>query len=217
MPDQINKILRDEQYSKLPSIQDTMREFTAETQIEKTKSEDFVMKGIMDGKSKTEIVGILNNKHPEINFTTSDINKFLERNSQFVRELEKKNTSTVRRHLVAKTECEEYLANIARFTEKLVVKYDEKGDSTSTIQAINALNNTLRTYLKLMAYGGFSPKNNETNIQVNIDSPQEKGFKKTLEANFKLVDDEPEKQVQEDKGSSYRPLSESPNKEGNNR
>ncbi len=189
MSEKIDKALS-ENFSDLPNAKEMYREFKEKSKIEEMELEGYVIKKLMTGMSKSSVVKELNEKHPDVGFTNHDMDKFLERNNQIVKELEKDKNILARRHKAAKVEVEERLSNIISFTENLVKKYDQSDDPQSTVAALNSLNKSIMNYAKLAGYldeNENDNNNNKTVIQV-VSDKHDKLSKRAHEADFKMVE-----------------------------
>lgn len=137
---------------KLPAVMDAntlYKEFIGLTNIERVKEQDYVLKSLMRGKSKNEIVSFLSKKHPDYNFNYYDLEKFMARNQKIVQAMGKEVEMSARRTLEAKEQCSEMLAGLALYTQNLVKEFRSEGDNTNTVAAIRALNGTLENYMKV--------------------------------------------------------------------
>ena len=160
---EVDKVL--EQLPTVINANDLYREFIGLTEIERFKEEDFVMRSLLRGKTKTEITRTLREKHPEGIFTMLDFEKFLARNQEIVKAMGQEVTMSARRHLAARAQCGEMLAGLALYTQKMVTEFRAEGDNTNTVAAIRALNSTLENYMKLE---GMVGPENEGGKVVNI-------------------------------------------------
>lgn len=183
----INDFLNDNKELQDKKITDLLVEFRKKTGIEEYKEEDFVLRELVRGTPMKHICEKLNQKHPEHNFSITEFKTFLDRNKEIVKSLENSMTNVSRRHLAARTQVEEEMADLYLFTKELLKKFNNEGDNNATLGAIKALNLTLVNYCKLVGMGGFNNSGVTTNIEVNVGEKREA---KTLEANFKMVDTE---------------------------
>lgn len=182
----VNKIIETD-FLKLPKASELYSEFIGQSKIEKLKEEKFVTGELMLGKTQASIVKELSLKHPEENFSKSDIDMFLERNREIVSDLERQKTALARRHLNAKAKLEEELASLAMYTKKLIMEYHDKGDSTATLNAIKILSDLLVRFGKMAGFMDTAPQTNVNITQIMSEKHSEKASR-IVEANFKMVD-----------------------------
>lgn len=177
-------------FSKLPKADQLYHAMQKKTKIETAKEEDNVLRKVLAGEKKSVILDYLNNKHKELEFNHNDLNKFLERNQDVTKALEKENTSLAKRHLNAKVQIEEKLANIILFTEQLIKKYDSTEDAQSTIAALNVLNKSIMNYAKL---SGLMEEKSEgekiaQSIVDKISDKHQSLAKRAHNAEFKIIE-----------------------------
>jgi len=196
MTDLINEFLKTDFGEDKKKIKDLLVEFSEESNIEKVKAESLVMNELIRGTTKFNICKLLREKYPNYVFSLTDLDRFLERNNEIVKQMEVKQSLTARRHLAARSQIEEELARLYMFTKRLLKKFDAEGDNNATLGAIKALNQTLVNYCKLISVGGFSQtEGSKTNIEINVGG--DRRVAKTLEANFKMVDNQLPKEEEE--------------------
>lgn len=184
--DKVNEIIQNG-FLELPTGRELYQEFVRESQIEKSKEEDYVIRSLMKGMTKKGIVKELVLKHPQEKFSVDDINRFLDRNKDIVELLEKEKSQLARRHLDAKVKIEEEIAEVAMFTKKLISKYDEQKDNASTLQAINTLMKLLVNYSKIAGfYDAHSDQPTNQNIIQIISEKNSTIASKMVEADFKM-------------------------------
>lgn len=177
------------------------KEFTEKSKIEKYKEEDNVLRMMIRGQAKSEIIKNLNDKYrkEEVKFTLNDVEKFLSRNTQIIEYLEDDKTRLVRRHLEARTGVEESMRDLLIFTQHHLNKANNEGDTRTTNDTIRTLNDVLKTYAKLK---GFDMDNQTTAIQVNISDEivnrKSSLIKKVVEADFKIDNGAEENKVLKD-------------------
>ena len=176
-------------FSKLPNANELYKEFVSISEIEKVKEEDFVIDQLMRGRTKSSIIKELSMKHPTNSFSDYDMTKFLDRNDQIVKELEKQKTQLARRHLNAKVKIEEEMAQMFLYTKKLVDEYRSQGDNNNTVAALRTAMDMMVKYSKLAGFYGEDAKVKEpTKNVINIITDQKANIaKKIVKANFNLV------------------------------
>lgn len=163
------------------------KEFLGETDIEKTKEEDFVIMSLVKGKTDREIRKELRERHPEYKFTKEDFEKFLVRNDDAVKFLENRRNTTALRHLRAKVQIEEHLASAAKFAERLAIECKNNGDYSTSVAALRTMADIVVRLGKIQGYD-TSDNAKVANI-VNIISEKHSKLKDRIhEADFKLVD-----------------------------
>ena len=173
-------------------IKKEYEKFTSQSRIESFGEEDYVIKEMMLGKKPNYIIKTLNMKYPDVKFGKKDITDFLDRHRELTKYFKDKNNKLVKRHLAARTEVEEELANMALFCRNLITKYDSNNDSSATIAAIKALNTTIMNYSKIAGMLE-APEKKETKNIINIVSERhEKLANKLLGANFDALEVEGE-------------------------
>lgn len=179
---------------KLPTVMDAntlYNEFIGMTNIERVKEEDYVIKSLMRGKSKNEIVDFLSKKHPDHNFNYYDLEKFMAKNHKLVKAMGQEVEMSARRTLRAKEECSEMLAGLALYTQNLVKDFRAEGDNTNTVAAIRALNGTLENYMKVE---GIIEKKSDQPQVVNVVNAVSEGKSRLKEkihrADFSFDDEE---------------------------
>lgn len=177
-------------FSNLPNANELYRELQNQTKIERYKEEDTVIKSLLSGKKKNSIVRDLNLKYPEAKFKQEDLDKFMERNQEVTKALEKAKNQLSRRHFAAKVQIEEKMADVILMVERLIKKYDDKEDPQSTISALNVLNKSIMNYSKI---AGFLDDNQgeEDNRSVikRVSDEKESLAEKAHDASFKIIDD----------------------------
>jgi valyl-tRNA synthetase len=172
-------------------VNELYRQFLGMTNIERVHEEDFVLREILRGRSKNEIIEKLKAKHPEEKFNYEDLERFMARNNEVVKAMGKEVSLTARRHLEAKAHCSEMLAGVALYTQKLIQDFRSEGDNTNTVAAIRALNQTLENYMKLEGMVGNSNEGGKViNVIQNISDKKARLKDRIHNANF--VDINPE-------------------------
>jgi len=172
-------------------VNDLYKAFIGMTNIEKAREEDFVLREVMRGKKKNEIINVLKVKHPDMKFNYDDLEKFLARHKEIVQAMGKEVSLSAKRHLTAKAECSEMLAGLALYTQKLIQDFNNEGDHTNTVGAIRALNTTLENYMKLEGMIGTQQEGGKVVNIINTISDRHKGVADRVHsANFTVVDDD---------------------------
>lgn len=169
---------------------DELKKSFGETNIEKYKEEDFVLRSVMQGKDKNWILSELEQKHDD-KFTSNDFKNFLLKN-QKIFDLAKQTKGIATRRLIeARADVEEKMASLIIFTEQLVKKYDGQGDNQSTVAAINVLNKTLMNYSKLAGYLHEEKKESKNIINIITDR-NARLANEVISADFKMVEEKVE-------------------------
>ncbi len=186
MVDKIVKDIITKKLPNLPEINNLYKSFIGMTNIENVGEEDFVMRELLRGTTKTQICELLKAKYPDTTFGLSDIDKFMARNDEIVLAMGKKINMSARRHLQAKTQLLERMASLALFTEKIIEEYHSKQDHPSTIAAIRAASDVLDKIGKIQ---GHTQPDNQTNIinvvnSISDSKTKSKILHKIHEANF---------------------------------
>ena len=189
--DKINEILNTD-FKKLPSANELYKEMMGQSEIERFKLEDYVLDQIIRGKTKTSIIRDISAREPEGKFSMNDLEKFIERNKQVTQSLEKQKTSLARRHLNAKANVEEELAQVAMFTKQLIKKYDGRNDHANTISAIKAFEGLLVRYAKLAGFWNTDMDETPKNIIQIISDKKSDVAQKIVRADFKMVNENEE-------------------------
>ena len=187
MTSEVDKFLDDG--FNLKDVQKEYKKFTAKSVIEDIGEEDYVIKEIMLGKKSHYILKTLNLKYPEMKFGKKDFDHFLDRHREITKYLSEKNNAMAKRHLAARTEVEEELANVALFTRQLINKYDNQNDAPATINAIKALNQTIMNYSKIAGFTEAKESKKTQNIINIVSDRHEKLADKVLKANFKMLEE----------------------------
>lgn len=165
--------LMDDTVKELPMVlssNELYKSFIGLTNIERVKEEDFVLRELLKGTSKRQIITALTAKYPEMAFSYIDLEKFIARNQEIVQAMGKEVTLSARRHLQAREKCSETLAGLAMYTQKLILDFQEEGDNTNTVGAIRALNSTLENYMKLEGMIGTQPEGGKVINVINTIS-----------------------------------------------
>jgi len=131
------------------NVNSLYNEFIGLTSIEKYKEEDFVLRSLIRGQTRSWILEQLKKKHPDGSFTINDFEKFLAKNQEVMQAMGKDVELAARRMLNAKEQCSNMLAGVAFYTQNLIKDFKAEGDNTNTVAAIRALNQTLENYMKL--------------------------------------------------------------------
>jgi hypothetical protein len=165
--------IMDEAIKELPMVlnsNELYKTFIGLTNIERVKEEDFVLRELLKGTSKKQIIVALTAKYPEMAFSYIDLEKFIARNQEVVQAMGKEVTLSARRHLQAREKCSEMLAGLAMYTQQLILNFQEDGDNTNTVGAIRALNSTLENYMKLEGMIGTQPEGGKVINVINTIS-----------------------------------------------
>lgn len=188
MPDKINEILKMD-FSRLPLATELYKEYMGKTKIEEVQEEEYVIDQLMKGRTKKSVIQELGMKYPERKFTLLDLNKFLERNDSFTKELDKQNNQLARRHLNAKVKLEEELAQLYVFTKDLTTKYKEQGDNQSTLMGVRTLSDLIMRFSKLAGFWDDRSSSSSPQNVINIVTDQKADVaKKIIRADFNMVD-----------------------------
>jgi len=186
----VNEILNTD-FSKLPKAVDLYKEFVKKSNIEQCGEEEFVLRKILDGCSKKQIIDGLRVKHPKKKFTVVDFDRFVERNKELMATLTKDQSVTAKRHLSARAHVEEKLAGIIIFTENLIKEYHADGDASSTLSALQVLNKSLMNYSKLSGFLEQKTDNRDENKVIDVvTNTHERLTEKIHYADFKMSEDE---------------------------
>jgi len=148
---------------------DLYKEFLGETDIEKCREENFVIKQLMLGKKDWDIRQELKAKHPNFKFSKEDFEKFLVRNDDVVHYLETRSTATARRHIQAKVQIEEHLSNLLLFSEKLAIEARNKGEIQNSVAAVRAAADVLAKVAKMMGYETETQQQPQNIINIITD------------------------------------------------
>lgn len=167
------------------NVNELYNQFIGLTHIEKVHEEDYVMRELLKGKTRGEIIGVLKAKYPDTPFSYADIDKFMARNQEIVKAMGKEVTLTARRHLEAKAQCSEMIAGLALYTQKLIQDFRSEGDNTNTVAAIRALNTTMETYMKLEGMIGTQAEGGKVINVINTLSENKASLRDRMHnANF---------------------------------
>lgn len=162
--------------------------YLGKSRVEDFGEEDLVIKEMFLGKKPSYIVKTLNLKYPDAGFIEKDIDHFLIRHKEIMQYFRNKNNATAKRHLAARTEVEEELANIALFTRNLITKYDKNNDSSATLGAIKALNTTIMNYSKITGFLEPHEEKKTENLITVVSDRNKSLAEKLLKADFKMID-----------------------------
>jgi len=172
---QVDEIIETD-YENLPMARDLYREFIKKSNIEKVKEERFVLKELMSGKKSQEILSELKKKHPDTEFTNEDFERFMERNREVMKFLQKDISTASRRFQNARAEIEETMRDLYLFNREVVRDLAEKEDATNLVAAIRALNMTVMNYAKLAGILDLNENKPNVNI-VNVISDKYEGLR----------------------------------------
>lgn len=161
--------------------------FLGLTNIEKAKQEDYVIKEMVKGTKKSQILSYLNDNYPEYVFTYPDLDKFLAKNPEIFRALGKKVESSAIRYLNAKADVMDRMAGLIAYTENLVTKLENQGDNTNTVGAIRALQNSYMDMAKLQGFLKDDGKSVNVNIVQQLDSRRD-STRKVIDADYDIED-----------------------------
>jgi len=196
MTKKINKVLKTDT-SEIFQVFDYYSAYIEKTEIEKYELEQFVLEELLRGTPKKTIVKKLKEKEPNGKFSTNDVNRFMVRSKQFANWLRSDLKKTASRQERARQRIEEELVDLMVICRGLIAKYDYKGEDRSTIQAIKVLNTTLMNLAKIA--GVEEAKDQiQVNIAENVANRKGELAHKILEADFKIIETEPE-EVKNDK------------------
>ena len=170
-------------------MKEEYKQFVSKSKIEDYGEEDYVVKELMLGKKPSYIIKTLNLKYPDEKFYNKDVDHFLDRHRELMKYFRNKNNVMAKRHLAARTEVEEELANVALFTRQLITKYDNQNDNSSTINAIKALNQTIMNYSKIAGFTEPQEKKETKNIINIVSDRHSKLADKLLKSDFDLIED----------------------------
>lgn len=150
---------------RLPRTLDLYKEMIGKTQIEIYKQEDEVIRKLVRGIPKYKIVNDLKDTIPEGNFSTTDLDKFIERSDELHQLLKIDKSSAVKRYFNAKARCMEELAELGLAMKELVPKLQEKKDDTNTLRAMNSYKDLI---LNIMELEGWKSATFGNATQINI-------------------------------------------------
>jgi len=131
------------------------------------KEDDFVIRSIMRGHTRTKILKELQTKYPKETFYIKDIDDFIIF-YQDVLYSEKANLEKayVRRAIQSQAGLSNKLTDLIIYTEQLARKYDEEKDNSATIAAIRTTSDMLMKIGKLQGHFQEKP---DVNINMQMD------------------------------------------------
>jgi len=161
-----------------------MKEIQQLDKIAVLKEDTYVIRSILKGKSKNEILNKLNNKHPYDKITINDLNKFLILYKDVLNH-EKTNIEKgyVRRLLKSKEGLTNELAELALKAKYMTDKYDNDGDNSN---AVAALRTTADIFMKFAKIEGLAVDQPEVNVNMQMDkvvsevTSKDSDFKKSI-------------------------------------
>ncbi len=181
--------------------EDLYRAIVSETSIERCGEEEEVLRRVLRGNKPGQVVAYLREKHPGYKFSIPDLNKFLERNREIVRELESHDKKLQTRHLLAREDCANKLQDVLVMVESLVREYHKQDDKQATLTALKVLNQTLMNYAKILGYLERKDPIKPEIVDMVSDDHIERA-KRALEAEYKMIDDVTEKPQDEGRAST---------------
>ena len=142
-------------------------EFKKIDKIVLLKEEDYVIRSLIRGKSRSKILKCLQKKYPKEQFIAKDIDSFMityrdilgsERAS-----LEK---GYVRRLIKSKTGLNNELIDLAMHAKDMAKRYDEENDNSNAIAAIRA---AADIFMKFAKVEGLATDQPEINVNMQMD------------------------------------------------
>jgi len=194
---QVDKILDSD---KPLDANDLYREFVGKTIIETNREENNVLRMLMHGVSKTEILKRLNEKHKkeDVVFNKGDLERFLSRNTQIITYFQDDKTKLVKRHLEARAGVEETMRDLLLFTQHHLNKANEEGDTRTVNDTVRTLLDVLKGYSRIRGWFDEAPKQAvQVNITEEVARRKSDLIRRVVEADFK-VENERENIVSKD-------------------
>lgn len=177
-------------------ISEILASFREASKIVLLKEDDNVIRSIIRGVPKTQILTKLQNQYPEEKLTMTDIDNFLYSYKELLVDEKRKMESMVGRRLLKQQEgLTNELIDLAQTTQRLVTKYDEQGDNVNTIAAIRT---AADIFMKVGKIEGIFNEKPEVNVNMQMDkvvtevTTGDSEFKKAI---MNIVNSKPEPQT----------------------
>lgn len=175
--------------SMFDDVDQLYKEFIGMTNVERAHEETFVVSEIMKGTSKSKIIEMLKQKHPELTFSYQDLEKFMVRNDEIVSSLSKEKRMLARRHLDSREKVSDAMASLALYVRKMIPEM-EKGEKTQDkIAAIRALKDVYESYAKIE---GFYKSEGTTNVNIiqGLSENRSHKLRRVADADYDIIEED---------------------------
>lgn len=164
-----------------PTLGTMLQELQTLNKIAVLKEEDNVVKNILRGKSRKNILEELQQKYPEEQITKRDLDDFivLYRDVLYSAKTDMEKAYT-RRLLKSKEGLTNELLDLARQAKNMVEKYDEEKDNTNAVGALRAASDI---FMKFAKVEGLAQDKPEVNVNMQMDKVVQEAT--TADSNFK--------------------------------
>ena len=160
------------------------------------KEEDFVIRKILQGKSKTKVLELLKEKHPKEIITMKDINGFLllYRDVLETQKVDMEKSYT-RQLIKSKTGLNNELVNLAITAKDMSKRYDEQEHNSNAVMALRTAADILMKYAKVDGLINDTP---DININMKMDKMVQNIANEKVSSRLKDLDDTVDGEFTED-------------------